>query len=248
MWSSLNASIFQLSRTAGIRRGDRATRPAVDVADAQCVPHRQEFVPGVREEDRRVRARLVEDDPFRVVFLVRIADLDHDLLRAARVDVRVRVDDLHVHRIAPEPVDLLVLAVRIGERHDRGLLRLDVRRGELEVVLVVRIEVVGHEHVAHGQRLEPEVLQDRVQVELEDARVRPRLLRVERHRRDPVRVDRVEPDDVPRALVLRRVLDVVAAVPRAPLTVRIPVSAEKRLPVYRPRNAVVCPQPETLPA
>ena len=80
---------------------------------------------------------------------MRVADVYHNHLRAARVDVGVRVDHLNVDRIATEPEIRLRRTRGAGEAGVAHVLpRLDVGRRQLEVVFVVRVDVVGGKYVA----------------------------------------------------------------------------------------------------
>ena len=178
--------------------------------DAERIPDRDELRSGVGEEDRRAVAVLIEDQPLGIVFLMRIADMDHDLLRTARIDVRVRVDHLDVERIASEPVLAHIPARRVDEAGEADLLlRLDVRGGELEVIVIVRIDVVSDEDVADRQLIETEIGEDAVYAELKLTGRDPGLLRVKHHAGITVRIGRLERSDVPGPR--GRILDVISA-------------------------------------
>ena len=142
-----------------------------------------------------------------------VADVNHYLLRAARINVRVTVDNLDVHRVATNPVLGLLRPRRIGEAGDADvILGLDVGNRKMEVVLVVRIEIVGDEHVTHVQGVEPKVGAQVVQVELEYTSARPGLLRVEGDRGNTIWIDRVKTGVYIVLDVIATVLSTVSAI------------------------------------
>ena len=127
------------------------------------------------------------------------------MLRAARIDVRVDVDDLDVDRVVTDPVHRTLRTHGVRERRHRVLPILDVRRGYLEVVEVVGVEVVRREHVTRAEAVEPQVDQQTAQIQLEHAGVGAGLPRVGHHPGYTAVACRVDPRDV--AVVLRRILD-----------------------------------------
>jgi len=126
---------------------------------------------------------------------VRVADVDHDLVLAARLDVGVSVVDPDVHPAPPgaDPDLIDRDAVGIG---DEGLgVRpvADHDRREVHVVEVVRVDVVEGDRRSRREPVVPlepqsdlEVLEV-PEVELEHARVH-RGLRSKEHRKEPVRI------------------------------------------------------------